>query len=203
MEERGIRVKKRISVQDIATELGMSRNTVSKALQGSELVAYNTCQKVVRKALEMGYDKIAPEVIKAFEKEGLENKSFIVIAKKESSEFWNRIIFGIGDALSKTEYSFTLHFVTEEEEATLILPKDIVLGKVSGIISLSVFSTEYNKKLFSTNLPMVCYDMPCTLDSFEADVILVEGTTSVYKIINELVRQIGRASCRERVYVLV
>ena len=44
---------KKITVQDIANELGMSRNTVSKALNNTGLLAETTKSKIIQKAIEM------------------------------------------------------------------------------------------------------------------------------------------------------
>ena len=40
----------RITIQDIADELGVSRNTVSKAINNTGLLAESTRQKVLKKA---------------------------------------------------------------------------------------------------------------------------------------------------------
>ena len=46
---------KKITIQDIADALGLSRNTVSKALNNTGVLADDTRQKILRKAEEMGY----------------------------------------------------------------------------------------------------------------------------------------------------
>lgn len=45
----------RITTQDIADALGVSRNTVSKAINNSGILSEATRQKVIEKAKEMGY----------------------------------------------------------------------------------------------------------------------------------------------------
>ena len=44
----------RVTIQDIADELGISRNTVSKAINNTGILADATRDKVLKKALEMG-----------------------------------------------------------------------------------------------------------------------------------------------------
>ena len=46
---------KRVTIQDIANELGVSRNTVSKAINNGGSLAEATRERVLRKAVEMGY----------------------------------------------------------------------------------------------------------------------------------------------------
>ena len=48
-------MKKKVTIQDIADALGISRNTVSKAINNSEGLADATRDKILQKAVEMGY----------------------------------------------------------------------------------------------------------------------------------------------------
>ena len=48
---------KKVTIQDIAMELGLSRNTVAKALNGG-FVSPSTKQAVVQKAWQMCYAKL-------------------------------------------------------------------------------------------------------------------------------------------------
>ena len=45
----------RVTIQDIADALGLSRNTVSKAINNTGILADATREKVLQKAMEMGY----------------------------------------------------------------------------------------------------------------------------------------------------
>ena len=47
---------KKISMQDIATELGISKMTVSKCFNNSEDISEETKQIILKKADEMGYE---------------------------------------------------------------------------------------------------------------------------------------------------
>ena len=49
---------KRVTLQDIADELGISRNTVSKAINNSDGIAAATRDKILQKAVEMGYKQL-------------------------------------------------------------------------------------------------------------------------------------------------
>lgn len=190
---------KRVLVQDIAKELRLSRNTVSKALRNSEEVSGVTKQKVLEKALEMGYTKINETLIKTNEEfsqsmKQKTEKKIIVISKKDIVEFWNRIIVGISDSLKEIDYSFNLSFVGEEDESKLILPKEILKGEVDGIISLSIFNKAYMQKIFKTKLPVVFFDRPVAnrMDAddkqeFYADTVVVDGYNSIYEIVNKLI----------------
>ena len=50
---------KRVTIQDIADALGISRNTVSKAINNSGGLADATRDKILKKAVEMGYKQFS------------------------------------------------------------------------------------------------------------------------------------------------
>ena len=49
----------RVTIQDIADALGLSRNTVSKAINNTGILADATREKILKKALEMGYKQFS------------------------------------------------------------------------------------------------------------------------------------------------
>ena len=52
-------MKKKVTIQDIADALGISRNTVSKAINNSDGLADATREKILQKAVEMGYKQFS------------------------------------------------------------------------------------------------------------------------------------------------
>ena len=54
----------RVTIQDIADALGLSRNTVSKAINNTGILADATKEKVLRKAVEMGYKQFSYAAIR-------------------------------------------------------------------------------------------------------------------------------------------
>lgn len=49
----------RVTIQDIADALGVSRNTVSKAINNTGILADSTREKILQKAIEMGYKQFS------------------------------------------------------------------------------------------------------------------------------------------------
>ena len=49
----------KVTIQDIADALGVSRNTVSKAINNSEGLADATRERILQKAVEMGYKQFS------------------------------------------------------------------------------------------------------------------------------------------------
>ena len=50
---------KKVTIQDIADALGISRNTVSKAINNADGLADATREKILQKAVEMGYKQFS------------------------------------------------------------------------------------------------------------------------------------------------
>ena len=52
-------MRKKVTIQDIADALGVSRNTVSKAINNTDGLADSTREKILQKAVEMGYKQFS------------------------------------------------------------------------------------------------------------------------------------------------
>lgn len=178
---------KKVTIQDIAKELNLSRNTAAKALNNSETVAYETRYVVIKKAYEMGYTKLSPAVLNDFKiKDRLEKtKTIVVFARRELSTFWNRIIMGISDELNKNNCRLQFNFISEEDEANHVLPLDMQTD-MSGIIILSVFSKSFTELIIKKDVPAVFLDGPGNVYEIAGlgDIILFEGYNST-KILTE------------------
>ena len=190
-------VLKKVTIQDVAAELHLSRNTVAKALNNSETVAYETRMLVIRKACEMGYQKVPPVAMQQVDaanasndnaRKRAEKGTIMVIARREISAFLNSIIMGISDAVNQSNCEFRLCFVSNEEEMRLEIPTEID-EKVSGLLVISVFSDKFMQKVLSYGLPVVCLDCPLRTENIEkkVDIVVCEGASSTKKITRRLI----------------
>lgn len=59
ISEREHIMANKVTIQDIANALGISRNTVSKAINNTGVLADATREKVLKKAAEMGYKQFS------------------------------------------------------------------------------------------------------------------------------------------------
>lgn len=183
---------KKITIQDVAKELNLSRNTVAKALNNSETVAYETRYVVIKKAYEIGYSKLSQAVLNEYKiKDRMEKvKTVVVFARRELSTFWNRIIMGISDELNKNNCRLQLNFISEEDEENLVPPLDME-SDMSGIIVLNVFRKSYLELIIKKDVPIVFLDGPSNIYEITGlgDVILFEGFNSTRIITNHLIEQ--------------
>lgn len=182
---------RRVTIQDLAKELNLSRNTVAKALANSETVAYETRRLVVDKACEMGYHKISQNVVKELQKAQPEEvKNILVLAMQDVSLFWNSIIAGVTEGLNRNNCRLRFAFISKEEEKRVQLPADY-REDLDGIILTSVFSKEYLEAVLRKQVPVVCLDI--SEEEYEmnypVDVVMSEGMRSVSKITEKLISQ--------------
>lgn len=181
---------KKVTIQDVARELHLSRNTVAKALNNSDTVSYETRYVVIEKAYEMGYSKLSPVVLNEFKLRNKidETKTIVVLTRREISVFWNSIIMGISDELNKYGCKLQFNFISEQDEKNLVLPLDLQ-AEVSGIIILSVFSKDYIDQIMKQNIPIVFLDAPSNpeLISHYGDIVVCEGKNSMKKITADLI----------------
>jgi len=188
----------KVTIQHIAKEMGLSRNTVAKALAGSEVVAYETRRSVIAKAEEMGYLKLSQNVRDEFTEvhppvmpvRDSSVKTIAVLNRPEIAMFWNRIILGMSEELIRVNGKLQLVFIGEEDEKLNNIPAD-ELSSVDAIVVLSVFSKEIIRKLERLGIPIVFFDMSYddTKRPEKGDVILCEGAYSLACLTEKLIRQ--------------
>lgn len=190
MGERENTIMKKVTIQDIAKKLNLSRNTVAKALNNSDTVSYETRFLVIETAYEMGYSKLSPVVLNEFKVRNKvdETKSIVVLTKREISFFANSVLMGISDELNMHGCKLQLNFVREQDEKNMVLPLDFK-EEVSGVIILSIFSDEYISQIVKQNVPIVFLDGPVELSNTSkyGDVIISEGRNSIRTITLDLI----------------
>lgn len=174
---------KKVTIQDVAREMNLSRNTVARALHSGETVSATTRKAVLKKAAEMGYSKFFLEERQTGREEKKDRKksgTIAVLARRETSVFWNSIIMGISDEINQTGGRLRLYFISDLEEKSRRLPSDFA-SDIGAVLLLSVFSPGFQDRILELKLPTVCLDMPeqpSLADSY-GDIIYCEGRASI------------------------
>ncbi|BBW97830.1 substrate-binding domain-containing protein [Geobacillus icigianus] len=175
-------MKKRITMQDIADRLNISKNSVSQALRGKEGVSEETRELVKRVAKEMGYEYPASRA----KSRGKPSKQIALIASDRtfSLKFFGEIYLSIEqEALS---HGMRLHIqsVNEQQKQQLLLPSFIEEKVVDGIIVLSHISTEYIQQIVATGIPTVLVDHHHP--NISADAVLTNNRFGAYMAVQHL-----------------
>jgi LacI family transcriptional regulator len=184
---------KKVTIQDIAAEMGLSRNTVAKALNGG-VVSPQTKQAVVQKAWQMGYtkldDKLLEEVKNTYRRTN--TGTILVLFNHMQSIFWTRALAGISNAVNEEGYRMQLHVVDDNDrdgEETL----RYIADDVKGIIFLSVFPPKFVRGIAKSKLPMTFFNSPVNAQEYikVGDVINVEGFYAMNAITDYVTKQKG------------
>jgi LacI family transcriptional regulator len=182
---------KKITIQDIAAELKLSRNTVAKALNNGA-VSYETRITVIKCAQAMGYSKLSASLIEEVENIDKHQKggTVLVLFDRSESIFWNKILMGISDECNEKGFRMQLHIVDEQDknadEARKLIAED-----VKGIIFLCVFPITFVEGLSKAKIPMIFLDAPANAAEFLkfGDVITVEGWYTVCEMVNTVIKR--------------
>ena len=182
---------KKVTIQDIAAEMGLSRNTVAKALNGG-LVSTRTRHAVVQKAWQMGYTKLDEKLVEEVKLtyRRANTGTILVLFNQIQSTFWTRAIAGISNAVNDEGYRMQLHVVDEKDrdgEETLRLIAD----DVKGIIFLSVFPAKFVRGIGRKKLPMTFFNSPVNAQEYIrlGDVVNVEGFYAMSTLTDYVIRQ--------------
>ena len=189
----------RVTIQDIADELGISRNTVSKAINNTGILADATRAKVLKKAAEMGYKQFSyvkvidsgkPVLTLAAPKENTEIALFITNFLG-NSHFATVMLDKFQKELSGLGYTLTMHRILSEEIDSLTLPASFSIERTVGIVCIEMFNYEYDKMICSLGLPVLLIDAPapCFQEPLEADILLMDNQSNIYLFIQEMIRR--------------
>jgi len=187
----------RVTIQDIADALGVSRNTVSKAINNTGLLAEATKERVLKKAMEMGYKQFSyltianmadtkPQAQSARGEIALFSTGFV-----GNSHFASTMLDKVQRELSQLGYSFTMHRIQADEMKHLQLPGSYNEERTAGIICVEMFDKNYCAMLCETGCPILFVDSPVTgLDrALKADCLYMENKSNIRCFVNEMVRR--------------
>lgn len=191
---------KKVTIRDIAAEMGLSRDTVAKALGGG-FVSPQIRRIVIHKAWQMGYSKVDETLVEAAEAEyrRANTGTILVLFNSAQSDFWTRVLAGISSAASEEGYRMHLH-VVDDGDRDGDSAAWAVEGDVKGIIFLSVFPVRFVRGIARKKLTMTFFDSPVNAQEYIklGDVVSVEGFYSMDSLVEYVIRHRG---CRRFAYI--
>ncbi|MCM3705994.1 LacI family DNA-binding transcriptional regulator [Cytobacillus firmus] len=178
---------KKPSMQDIAGNLGISKNAVSLALSGRPGVSAELRERVFAEAKRLGYH--------IHKKNQPSDSHFIgLIAREEvfsEHEFFGVINLHIEKEIKSRGGNLLLHAVDKDSERELLLPSFLQNQKVDGLIVLSHLRTEYLKKILALEIPVVLVDHHDP--ELEVDSVLTDNRTGSYLATKHLIQEGARS----------
>ena len=163
-------VRKQVTMKDVATEIGVSIVTVSKALAGKDGVSEDLREKIIEKAKEMGY------TMKGEKKKEEDNINIgIIISDRFVSDnsFYFKIYQKMVVELSARGYIGILEIVRIEDEEKGVIPNIARISTISQIIVIGEMKNIFLENLIRTGLGIVFFDFEN--EEFGADSVVSDG----------------------------
>ena len=170
----------RVTIQDIANELQLSRSTVSKAINNTGVLADATREKILRKAAEMGYKQFAylplfqPETAAApadaaaapagpgAQPAGKREIAMLTTCFLSNSHFSSLMLDRFQSEIHHLHYGMTIYRISPSELAARRMPASFDPERVAGIICFEVFDYAYAQMLCEQGIPLLFVDSPVT-----------------------------------------
>lgn len=175
---------KKVSMQDIADALNISKNSVSQALSGKAGVSPATRKKIQKTAIELGYHYKTMDSRSDSQQTG--NIGLIASDFAFSLQsFFGEIYLSVEKEATNRGLNVLIQSISNEMRENLTLPAFIENKQVDGVLILSHISTEYMNKVIATGIPTVTIDHHHPL--IQADAILTNNRFAAYTAVKHLV----------------
>ena len=191
----------KVTIQDIANELQLSRNTVSKAINNTGVLADATREKILRKAAEMGYKQFAylplfqEDTAKAAEHSILpSDKREIAMLTTQflsSSHFSSMMLDRFQSEINHLHSGMTIHRISPIELKEKKLPSSLNIQRTAGIICFEVFGYDYAQMLCDLDLPLLFVDSPVMnmRPPLKADRLYMENRIEIQNAVTHMVQR--------------
>ncbi len=183
----------KVTIQDIADALNLSRITVSKVLNNSPYVSAETRAMVLKKAEEMNYRHISAAGNGNAKSNALQTKSFALLMHMTPDAFHigSGIITQLEQEIRTKGYSLTLHSITNEDIASLLLPPNLNRNQTEAIVCLELFHPDYSKLLCSLGIPILFIDACVDFNFLNTGcpLLMMENRNSTHQMLAALCRK--------------
>ncbi len=159
--------KRKITMQDIANMINVSKNTVSLALSGKEGVSEETRELIVSLAYKLGYK--AP----SSRKDKSANNNILVLIPeyiRDDRYFYNDIYWSIDNYSAKSGLNTIMAIVTPDLEEQNLLPKICSEIQFLGAMIIGILKESYVQNILNRYQNVVSIDhcyytlpMPCVV----------------------------------------
>jgi LacI family transcriptional regulator len=185
---------KRVTIQDIADALGLSRNTVSKAINNTGVLAETTRKQVLTKAVEMGYKQFSyfkPETlereIRLPEEAAGKTNIFLLTAKLlDNGHFASSMLKTANAMFEKQGLRLVILQVTGADIAAGQMPPTFDPATAAAIICVEIFDYDYARMICDQGIPTVFADAPVQniIRPLPAVVLQMNNRSGIYQFMD-------------------
>lgn len=179
-------MKHQVTIKDLASKLGLSTSTVSRALSNHPDISTKTKKAVKELADILGYK---PNQIAL----SLRNKSTMTIGliiPEISHYYFSRIISGIEDIAYDNDYSVVVFQSNESFKREVLSVQNLIANRVDGVlVSISKETSDFThfRQLIENDIPLVLFDRTC--DELQSDNVIVDDFEGAYKATSHLIEK--------------
>lgn len=192
---------KKVTYQQVADALNISRVTVWKAVNDKPGIAPDTKRSILQKAVEMGYpisimsnqestnnSPITPVPQQAAPAPKNANVA-VVISRPETSNFWMSIIHYQAITFANQGINLMYVYLPPTYSDNFTLPVCLTDGTVSGIIVMNIYDPRLFSALNELPLTKVFLDCPANtiFSTLNGDLFLIEGRANIEEIVERMI----------------
>lgn len=186
--------KDRVTIKDIARELGVSPSTVSKALKGHPDISSET-KRAVRELVEKW--NYRPDPVALSLKSG-QGHTIGVIMPEIIHYFFSTVISGMEDTAYDSGYNIMFCQSNELYEREVKSVEALLNSRVDGIlVSLSKVTSDFDhfRKIIKAGIPLVFFDRICS--EIETDRVIVDDEQGAFDAADHLIK----TGCRNIIHL--
>lgn len=171
---------KRVTIYDVANHAGVSLATVSRVINGSDVVRGNTRQKVEEAIEKLGYKPNAIAQGLALSK----TTSIALVIPEASFTYTGQVINGLLDVAKIDKYNVMLHTTTEGIAEISDIIENIIKSRVDGVIIYNdrLTQSEINE-LSKYNIPIVIIGN--RISDKKISSVFVDIEQAVYELVSD------------------
>ena len=179
----------KVTMQDIADAVGVSRITVWKVFNNQEGVSDSLRTQIISKATELGYAKVIPDAAES--KTGGSKTVSVIVSRPESSHFWMNIIHRIAKEMSKQKIDLLYTYIPSSCPTGYMLPTSLTNGTIQGCIILNVYDMKLIRMINDLPIPKVFLDTVTAMppEEIKGDLFLLEGVNTIRRLTNYIIKK--------------
>lgn len=170
----------KVTMQDIADALGISRVTVWKVFNNYANVSVALRESVLAKAKEMGYTKGISEL----EQTDSEKNVSVIVSRPNSALFWTDIIHRLAQELYLHNINLMYTYMPSNYSEKYKMPPILHSNTIQGAIVLNIYDMKLTEQINQLKIPKVFLDIVPQFDrrGLNGDLLLLEGFHCIYRI---------------------
>ncbi len=181
-----MKIKKEVTIYDLAKELNYSPSTISRALKGHSSISKKTTMEIKEVANRLGY---RPNSLAASLRNN-KSKTIGIMISRINRPFVSSIISGIEESARNAGYNVIISQSTDSYKNEIENAKALYDSRISGlVVSLSMETEKFNhfQQFLDSGVPVIFVDrVPEELETYK---IIINNYSAGYKATKHLIDQ--------------